>query len=98
MDKKINNLLSYGDFSKRMFEKPKVTKRTEVAKDIIKESHLSNEEDQLNYVCRVAKEAPKEILTDIICELIDLEVIEPALIYNLVEDVLNRHGLDETQF
>jgi hypothetical protein len=93
---KLNNLIGYGDFSKKIYEKPSKTKRTEIGKDILKESHIDKDDmdGQKEFICSVASEVDKEILEEIFCTFVDeLDEGETYSIYNRVEGVLKKHGL-----
>jgi hypothetical protein len=80
-DKKLNNLLGYKDFSKELVAKPKTTKRTEVAKDVINESHITNTDEQKDYVCKVVNS--------------DLNEDCVKKVYECVEGCLSEMGIKE---
>lgn len=82
-NKSLNNLIGYKDFSKQLMDtKNKTTKRTQVAKDILNESHLSNTDEQKDYICRVL-----DILED----------QDIKKVYDFIEGILIEKGIDETE-
>lgn len=84
MDKKLNNLLGYKDYSlENMNKKAKTTKRTEVAKDVINESHLDTTLEQKDYICKVVNNYLSED--------------EIQNLYEIVEDMLEAKGIDEEE-
>jgi len=84
MDKKLNNLLGYKDYSLEKINKPsKSTKRTEVAKDVINESHLTDTSEQQEYICRAVNTV--------------LDVDDIKTLYDFVEDLVEAKGIDEEE-
>jgi len=82
-DKKLNNLIGYNDFSKELMNnKKKSTKRTQIGKDILNESHLTDVDEQKDYICRAL-------------DILEEEGIKK--VYDFIENILIEKGIDETE-